>query len=87
MESTEPKRFKVHYSGSIIWLIFWIIVFFPVALALLFTAISFEVGGISYSIQYDGSRFWLGFWTLVFFPVAFILIFINGYTVLTKKID
>lgn len=81
------KQFKVHYNGSLLWLIFWIIVFFPIALVLLFTAISFEVGDSTYSIKYDGSRFWLGFWTLVFFPVAFILIFLNGYTVSSEEIN
>lgn len=81
----NTSTFKIHYNGSLPWLIFWIIIFFPIALVLLFTAISFEVGATTYTIKYDGSRFWLGFWVLVFFPVAFVLLFLNGYTVIVNK--
>lgn len=80
----DTSKFKIHYNGSLPWLIFWIIIFFPIALVLLLTAISFEMGDKTYSINYDGSRFWLGFWVLVFFPVAFVLLFLNGYTVVEK---
>lgn len=77
----EDKRFKVHYNGSYFWLIFWIIIFFPIALVLFFTASAYDVGQKRYTIQYDGSRFWLCFWVLVFFPVAFILLFLNGISI------
>lgn len=77
----EGSRFKLHYRGSVPWLIFWIIVFFPIAFVLLFTASSFDIGEKTYDFQYNGSRFWLGFWTLFFFPVAFLLLFLNGLTV------
>lgn len=80
------KSFKVHYRGSYFWLIFWIIFFFPIALALLFTACSFDVGETCYNIRYDGSRFWLGFWILVFFPIAFLLLFLNGVSVTVENI-
>lgn len=77
----EKKEMKLHYRGSILLLIFWLIIFFPVAFVLLFTACSFDVNDKTYNFQYDGSRFWLAFWTLIFFPIAFILIFINGLSV------
>lgn len=75
------KGIKVNYRGSLFWLIFWIIVFFPIALALLFTACSFDVNETTYNFQYNGSRFWLGFWVLFFFPIAFLLLFLNGVSV------
>lgn len=82
----SENRFKLHYQGSYFWLIFWAIVFFPVAFVLLLTAISFEANQNLYTITYNGSRFWLGFWVLIFFPVAIILLFINGlYTKVEKK--
>lgn len=75
------KGIKLNYRGSFFWLIFWIIFFFPIALALLFTACSFDINDKSYIFEYDGSRFWLGFWVLFFFPIAFLLVFLNGVTV------
>lgn len=78
MESTS---FKLHYRGSILWLIFWIILFFPVALVLLLTGCSFRYNDTTYDLRYDGSRFWLCFWVIAFFPVAFVLLFVNGFTV------
>ncbi len=77
----EDTRFKLHYRGSLFWLIFWFIVFFPVAFVLLLTAVTFRVNRTTYYLHYDGSRFWLGFWVLVFFPVAIVLLFVNGLTV------
>lgn len=78
------KNFKLNYRGSIFWLIFWVIIFFPIAFVLLLTDSSFEIGTSIYHIKYDGSRFWLGFWVLVFFPVAFLLLFLNGMTLITE---
>jgi hypothetical protein len=76
MDTTS--RFKIQYRGCIFWLIFWLIVFFPIAFVLLLTDTSFEVNQSTYTIQYNGSRFWLGFWVLFFFPIAFLLLFLNG---------
>ncbi|MBA3720933.1 MAG: hypothetical protein H0W88_00860 [Parachlamydiaceae bacterium] len=77
----STSNMKLHYRGSLLWVIFWIIVFFPIALVLLLTDSSFYLNGATYNFHYDGSRFWLCFWVLVFFPVAFLLLFINGYSV------
>jgi hypothetical protein len=87
MEQTQKdiNRFKIHYLGSFFWLIFWLIVFFPIAFVLLLTAISVEVGQGTYTVLYNGSRFWLGFWVLVFFPVAFVLLFLNGLSITVTK--
>ncbi len=78
-------RAKIHYRGSVLLLIFWLIVFFPIAFVLLLTASSFELNQTTYDLIYDGSRFWLGFWVLFFFPIAFVLLFLNGLTVNTTK--
>lgn len=77
----NENRVKIQYQGSYFWLIFWLIVFFPIALVLLFTASSFDIGRASYNFQYDGSRFWLCFWFLIFFPVALLLLLLNGFSV------
>ena len=77
----DARSFKTKYRGSFFWLIFWLIIFFPIAFVLLLTATSFEVNQTIYNLQYDGSRFWLGFWILVFFPVAFLLLFLNGLSI------
>jgi hypothetical protein len=82
----ETKNFKIDYNGSIFWLIFWIIVFFPIALTLLFTGSTFRMGDTEYAIEYGGSRFWLCFWVLIFFPIAFLLLFLNGCSVHTKTL-
>ena len=81
MYSNNEQRFKVHYHGSLFWLIFWIIIFFPIALTLFFTASSFDINQSTYHLEYDGSRFWLCFWMLIFFPIAFVLLFVNGFTI------
>lgn len=83
----EETQFKLNYQGSIFWLIFWLIVFFPIAFVLLLTDIGFELNRTSYHLQYNGSRGWLAFWVLVFFPVAFLLLFINGFSVKVLKTD
>lgn len=72
---------KVHYKGSLFWLIFWLIIFFPIAFVLFLTATTFKLGGKTYDFEYDGSRFWLCFWVLVFFPIAFLLLFLNGFSI------
>lgn len=85
MNSAKENRMKLQYRGSVLWLIFWLIIFFPIAFVLLLTACSFEINRTTYNLQYDGSRFWLCFWVLFFFPVAFLLLFINGISVSIKK--
>ncbi len=81
------SRFKLTYRGSLVWLIFWFIIFFPIAFVLLLTSSSFNFHQKIYILQYDGSRFWLCFWVLFFFPVAFILIFLNGFSVSIQDIE
>lgn len=81
----NKNRVKVHYRGSLFWLIFWVILFFPIALVLLFTSSSFDLNASTYNFEYDGSRFWLCFWVLVFFPIAFLLFFLNGISVSVEQ--
>jgi len=84
-EGKAVTKFKIHYRYSLLWLIFWIIVFFPIALVLLLTGVGFETEKRIYHIVYDGSRGWLAFWTLVFFPIAFVLLFLNGISVVRME--
>ncbi|MGA8164766.1 MAG: hypothetical protein WB791_07060 [Waddliaceae bacterium] len=74
------KKVKLCYRYSYFWLIFWVILFFPIALTLLITGSNFELTHKEYRIEYNGSRFWLCFWVIVFFPVAFLLFFLNGFS-------
>jgi len=80
------RQIKLNYRGSYFWLIFWIILFFPIALVLLFTASSFDFNNTEYNVIYNGSRFWLSFWVLFCFPIAFLLLFLNGLHVKVEKI-
>ena len=79
----SERSFKIQYHGSLPWLIFWIIVFFPIALTLFFTDVTYDIDQKSYYLKYDGSIFWLCFWVLVFFPIAFVLFFLNGFSIRT----
>ena len=80
----DTKGMKVHYNGSKFWLIFWVIFFFPIALALLLTGCAYESNGQMCFLKYNGSKFWICFWVLFFFPVAFVLFFLNGFTIIKK---
>jgi hypothetical protein len=79
------QNLRIHYRGSLFWLIFWIIIFFPVALVLFFTGADFVRNGVTHHLQYDGSRFWLCFWVIFFFPIAFLLFFLNGFSFRTTE--
>lgn len=72
------KTYKLHYNGSKVWPIIWAIVYFPIALCLLFVNGRLETNEERYYAKYDGSTFWLAFWTLFFFPVALLLLVLNG---------
>jgi len=81
----DETNFKLHYQGSILLLVFWFIVFFPIAFVLFFTGCTFTYNQSTYNLHYDGSRFWLCFWVLVFFPIAFILLIVNGLSIRIQR--
>lgn len=76
--------YRLRYGGSLFWLIFWAILFFPIAFVLLLTNWEAQGGTSLVRCNYSGSRFWLGFWTLVFFPIALLLILLNGFIINNK---
>ena len=76
----KQTHFKLHYNGSLFWLIFWVIFFFPIALILLLTSSTFRINQTTYQLEYEGSKYWLCFWILIFFPIAFLLLFLNGFS-------
>lgn len=80
----STQKLRIRYRESLFWLIFWIIIFFPIALVLFFTGSDFIKNDVTHHLRYDGSRFWLCFWVLVFFPIAFILFFLNGFSIKTS---
>ena len=76
--SMAEKKMKFEYAGSIFWLIFWLIVFFPIGVILMFTDGKTKVDGKVYYVRYEGSRFWLCFWFIGCFPIALLLLVLNG---------
>ncbi len=76
-DDSIQKKAKLNYNGSIFWLIFWAIIFFPIALILFFTRCSFTLNQRRYCLHYEGSIFWPIFWAIFFFPITFVLLFLN----------
>lgn len=76
----DDSKFQLKYSGSVGWLIFWAVVWFPIALLILLMNSKFQSRDLSYHLEYPGSLFWLGFWLIAFFPVTIILLVANGVT-------
>ncbi len=79
------QHYRLRYTGSVVWLVIWAIVFFPIALVLLAVRGKFEGPEGTAYMKYDGSVFWLGFWTLFCFPVAIILVAVNGLTFVKEE--
>lgn len=71
------NKAKLNYQGSIFWLIFWAIFFFPIALILFFTRCGFTINQTTYRLHYDGSIFWPIFWAILFFPISIVLLFLK----------
>jgi hypothetical protein len=71
----EESRFRYPYSKF--WVIFWIIIYFPIALVLLSRLEKVSQTEIK-KWEYRGNRFWLYFWAVLFFPVSFVLLLLNS---------
>lgn len=74
----EVARLK--YPGSKFWLIFWVILFFPISLILL-SRLEWVSSSTIKKWKYKGNRFWLYFWAIVFFPIALLLLLLKGVLV------
>ncbi len=81
------RKAKLNYLGSKGWLVFWTLVFFPVAMVLLSANSRFELDQKSFAIEYDGSLVWLCFWIIVFFPIAIVLLLVNGFSFTIEEIS
>ena len=79
----SKSEYRLRYRYSLFWLIFWTVLFFPVALVLALTGLYYCTNHTATFFRYGGSRGWLAFWTLVFFPVAILLLVFNGISVVT----
>jgi hypothetical protein len=87
-ENDEVKmRYPFHYRGNLFWLIFFLIIFFPVGIVLLLLNLTVVREDMCYGLKYNGSKFWLIFWTVLFFPIAIILGAINGFDVIGQPCD
>jgi hypothetical protein len=78
----EVSQLKYPYPKF--WLVFWIIVFFPVALVLL-TRLELVSPMNVTKWEYRGSQFWLYFWAVLFFPIAILLLALNGVLIKTPR--
>ena len=86
MQTTTKEKFGLKYKGSIFWLVVWMIVFFPIGLALVALNSEFDFGGKRYEAKYEGSQFWLLLWLICFFPIAILLIMFNGFSIERESI-
>ncbi|HRD54823.1 MAG TPA: hypothetical protein PLC42_00325 [Parachlamydiaceae bacterium] len=85
MENEQiEKRVNFKYKGSYFWLVFWLLIFFPVSLTLVFLNTSFFVDNTSYRFNYEANRFWPLFWAFIFFPVTILLFILNGAFLITS---
>ena len=73
------------YRGSIFWLIFFLILFFPIAIILLIRNLARIKNDTTYYVEYSGSWKWVFFWGVLFFPIAFILLFFNGLSLIEEQ--
>ena len=71
-------HYPVSYRGSLLWLFFWLIAFFPAGTLLFASRACIKRRESYYGLNYRGSIGWLIFWTIVFFPVAVVLAFLRG---------
>ncbi len=76
------KTFRFSYPHSKFWLIFWMILFFPIGLVLL-SRLELVSTNQTTKWVYDGARFWLYFWAIFLFPVAILLLFLKGALVVS----
>ena len=74
-------RYPFCYRGNVFWLIFFLIIFFPIGIVLLLLNLSVVRDQMCYGLKYNGSKFWLIFWTVLFFPIAIVLGALNGFDV------
>lgn len=81
----ETKKYRLKYPRSKFWLIFWILIFLPIGLVLLFSNLRIISGHRAFRWEYEGARFWLYFWALLFFPIALLLGLFKGSFVMTTQ--
>ena len=63
------------------WVIFLMLLFFPIGLLLLMLSTRIHIDGALYALKYKGNLGWLIFWLLACFPIAFVLIILSGVDV------
>jgi hypothetical protein len=85
MKKTK-QAYPLKYTGNIIILILCLLIFFPVALVLLFKNLRVLRDKNYQYLEYHGSYGWLIFWTIFLFPIALILLLINGADLVEERI-
>lgn len=80
------EKYKMSLETNILWIIFWAIFWFPIAVMLIFLGGTFSSPTHKHYIEYNGSIFWLGFWLILFFPIALLLLMVNGLTLCKQEL-
>ncbi len=80
------KTYRISYPHSKFWLIFWMLIFFPIGLVLL-SRLKLVSTNQTSSWVYEGDRFWLYFWAVFLFPVAILLLILKGTLVVIENPD
>ena len=78
------KKYRFKYQGSVFWLIFWSVIFFPIGIVLL-SQLHFVSQTRDIQWKYEGKRFWLYFWAIFFFPITILLLFFKGFLMVREE--
>ncbi|PIS02731.1 MAG: hypothetical protein COT85_01490 [Chlamydiae bacterium CG10_big_fil_rev_8_21_14_0_10_42_34] len=79
----QVRTYQLSYPFSKVWLILWLVFYFPIGLVLM-TRVQYVTPKESVRWDYQGSRFWLYFWAVLFFPIAILLFLFNNSLVITQ---
>lgn len=83
----NTTKYPIKYRGNIVLLVLFLILWFPIALVLLFKNAYIPKKNKIIYVSYHGNYFWLFFWAIFFFPIAMILIFIVGFDQVEEEFD
>lgn len=77
-------RYPFQYRGNLFWLIFFLILFFPIAIVLIIKNAGIIKNKKYLALSYRGRYGWLIFWSIFFFPIAIILVILKGVDIVEE---
>jgi hypothetical protein len=86
-QKTTTIKFSspIRYKGSLILLILFLILWFPLGVLMLLKNGYLIQRTSNLSLNYHGHWGWLYFWGIIFFPVAFVLLALRGTDIVQKR--